>query len=126
MTGWLKSDGTFIECPSYEHVKVLLALPEVQSIEKVKKLLNELENLEKMCLADQEMGEHPEWHRYEILQDESYHEIYKKILDIGFIRICERGDTIYFEGRSNHLKNRYQKCKDFADSYGAYCLFSKI
>ena len=126
ITGWLAPDGEFIECPLYRHYKTLASNFKVKAISGVAEILADLEYMENDCQKARDEGEHPEWHRYEVAESDAQYEIHRKVLDAGFIRVGENNGVIHFEGRPNHLKNKYQKCKDFANSYGADCVFDKV
>lgn len=123
ITGWIAPNGEFFKCAQYEHMASLAKREEFRLVSGVPEILADLAAVEEDCQAAADDGEHPEWHRYEIAQSNASYDIYRKVLDAGFIRVGESRDSLHFEGRPNQLKNKHQVCKDFAESYGADCVF---
>lgn len=124
--GWLCPDGEFIQCPMYEHLAMVNEHPIfVKKVPKIGDLLDNLEEIERGCqeLADREGSHNAEWHTYEMAMDRIRPEIWRLLLNAGFIRVGEANEELYFEGRPNVLKSKYQACKDLADSYGTTANF---
>jgi hypothetical protein len=125
ITGWLTPIGEFIECKPWEHLSLMYNEKVRQRVPKIVSLQERLEEMEKDFreVSEREGSSNAEWHIYEIETDNARHEIWRLLLNEGFIRVGEVDGSIHFEGRPNHLKNKYQICKDFADSYGADAVF---
>lgn len=116
MFGWLTPKGNFIECSLYEHLAVIMKNDEARRVDKLAVLQSGLESVEEGCLELIARDEHPEWHCYEMACDDARYEVWKILMNEGFIRLGQNGDRIHFEGRPNILKNRMQACKDFAEN----------
>lgn len=126
ITGWLVPGIGFLQCDQFNHIKSVRDNPVfVQKVPKIGKLIEELDNLYEVHeqTSQQDGSYNAEWHIYEVSYDETRHEIWRLLLNNGFIRVGEVDGDVHFEGRPNVLKSRYQECKDFADSYGAGAVF---
>lgn len=126
VSGWLCPDGQFIQCPMYEHLDILNEHDIFfKKVPKALELMEELEAVHQACqdLADREGHHNGEWHCYEMATDRIRPEIWRLVLNAGFIRVGESDDELYFEGRPNVLKSRHQACVDLAESYGTKANF---
>lgn len=126
ITGWLAPTGEFIQCHLWRHIETVKSNPIfIEKVPKIDKILKDLDEMEESCreTADREGASNAEWHCYEIMEDKARPEIWRLLLNYGFIRVGEVDGNLHFEGRPNHLKDKYQMCKDFADSYGAGAIF---
>ena len=126
VTGWLSPRGKFLQCPLWGHLEVLdQNRAFVESVSEIVDLLNRIErDYQDQQEYAEEVGSHnAEWHNYEIKCDGFRCDIRRLLLNNGFIRVGESKGTLHFEGRPNQLKSKYQQCRDFADSYGADCVF---
>jgi hypothetical protein len=115
MFGWITPKGEFVEVDMYEHIIVIARHKEAPV--KVQIMVSDLDACEAESLALIERGEHPEWHCYEMMQDRLKPDMYRLLLNEGFIRVGKKDDRIHFEGRPNILKKQMQRCKDFAENY---------
>lgn len=124
INGWLTPKGDFVKCDHYAHLDIARH-PDVITIPRIAKLISELDKIHDDCSdhADREGSHNAEWHIYEMAMDDARVEIWKTLLNHGYIRIGEVDNELHFEGKPNHLKSKYQKCVDFADSYGAKAVF---
>lgn len=124
IAGWMAPNGDFIECALYEHMDVIRSHNIFSKyVPKLDDIFSRLDHICDSCQKAANSGEHPEWHCYEMACDNERSNIRRLLLNAGFIRIGQSKDSIHFEGRPNHLKTKHQKCKDFADSYGADAVF---
>jgi len=129
VTGWLLPNGNFVECNKNEHIQFVTEHKEVlELVPKIAEVLHNLElQYEEQCEYSDRVGStDAEWHHYEIACDDARREIWRLLLNNGFIRVGEYQYALHFEGRPNQLKKRHQACKDLADSYGADCMFEPI
>lgn len=126
ITGWLCPNGEFIQCERWQHIEACEKHPIfTEKVPKIGKLLERLRSIEEGCEehAAREGSSNAEWHIYEIARDEARPEIWRLLLNGGFIRVGEVDGDLHFEGRPDQLKSKYQMCKDLADSYGTGAVF---
>jgi hypothetical protein len=129
VAGWLCPNGEFIQCQLYEHIEIVSENPYfIKKVPKIGDIISKLDEMHRdhSELADREGSHNAEWHIYEIACTDARHEIRRLLLNEGFIRVGESNEELYFEGRPNVLKSKYQVCKDFADSYGTTANFDPV
>ena len=129
INGWLTPNGNFIECETANHIEFFNKNKElIQDQEKIVKIFLDLELLRNEFdeISEREGSHNAEWHIYEIACDNARTQIWKQLLDNGFIRVGEMRGCLHFEGRPKYIKKRFQTCKDMADSYGAACVFEPV
>ncbi len=119
--GWITPTGRFVDCPAYNHLEIIEKDTELSSIPKVKELIQYLDGIRYDCqeISEREGSWNAEWHVYTMACDENIPKIYEALLNAGSIRVGEWDNTLHFEGRPNVIKNRFDFCKNFAESYGA-------
>ena len=123
--GWLTPSGRFVECHSYQHLRVATNDPEMSKIGKIANIIEELQDLEDSHteLADREGSHNAEWHIYEMACDKAGPKIVKELYRAKYIRVGSRDDHLHFEGFPNVLKSEMQRCKDFAEQNGMEATF---
>lgn len=123
--GWLTPKNDFIRCSLYCHLESAQNHPEVRAIPKVAELLDGLDEVYQHCSNLGAQGEHPEWHYYDMAYYDDKPRIIECLYDAGFIRIGQKGDVLFFEGKGAVLGQAKQRCEDFADGYGLSCSFER-
>jgi hypothetical protein len=128
LTGWMTPTGNFIECQTYCHFSAILKHEELSAAlegwGETKRL--ELIRIYQGCQDLVNRGEHPEWHCYEMAEDDIKYEARIKLLRKGFLRVGTKGNTLYFEGKSHGIKKLFQTAKDFAENHGMDYEFEKV
>jgi len=128
ITGWMTPTGNFIECETYCHFAAILKHEELSdALElwgKTKEL--ELTGHYQDCQDLINQGEHPEWHGYEMAEDDVKYEARIKLLRKGFLRVGTQSNTVHFEGKSYAIKKLFQKAKDFAENHDMDYEFEKV
>lgn len=122
-SGWMCPNGRIIECELYEHLQTILADTGVRKHLDFDRIEKRLKGVEESCQEttdrDGGSGTHAEWHRYEMAQNDASGDVYKLLIDNGYVRIGFFSDkTLHFEGRPEGLKPLIQKCKDLAEERG--------
>lgn len=120
ITGWLLPNGEFIPCGMYEHLELARKHEKISKIPRIAKVIKDFDD-STICFKNGENNE--SWHIYEIATSEARDELWRILLNEGFIRVGEVDHCLHFEGRPNILHSKYQFCKDFADSYAATAVF---
>lgn len=122
--GWLTPKREFIEAPLYRHMG-LISSDERMQPEKVKSLLTYLKEIEKECneIAEKDGNHNAEWHIYEIAMDNAAYKIWNILMDEGYMRISNKDDIIYFEGKSWVIKKNFDYCKEWALSFNCKAVF---
>lgn len=113
--GWITQSGKIIETDLYGHLGVISNNFKEFNVSNFQNRLNEIESIQIECSERIESGEHPEWHIYEMAKDDLTWKIINAVFDAGNLRFGQRESTIYFEGKSEAIKNLCQKAKDFAE-----------
>lgn len=126
IAGWLCPDDQFVQCSLFNHLDVIRDNPVfVQAVPEIIDLLVNLDvaHASHSDVSRREGSTQAEWHAYEILSDRTTDTIWRLLLDAGFVRVGEADGSLFFEGRPNVLKSRYQACKDLAESYDTNAVF---
>lgn len=127
--GWLSPRGKFISTNrAMNHLEAIKNNPELNALmpDDFKDSIAKLRHIEKNSEHAAETGEHPEWHRYEILSDQIEERAYDALYSRNYLRVATWRDEVHFEGTSNAIKNLYQKAKDLAEENGFDAKFQKI
>jgi hypothetical protein len=127
LSGWITPKREFIESPNNRHMS-LVSSDERMQPDKVKEIVYDLDRLEKECAEyGRQHGNHnAEWHRYEMAMDDAVYEIWDILMNCGYIRICGKDDLIYFECSKNTIKEQFNYCKEWADSFGCKAVFEIV
>jgi len=117
--GWLSPRGNFYQADLFGHIEAVGKSPELKRL--VPNFDEEVADLErqrqyKNDLIDQ--GEHPEWHTYEMAEDDFKHSIIHALYANGCLRVGSNGSYMHFEGSPQAIKSLFQKAKDLAEEYG--------
>ncbi len=127
MFGWLSPQGNFTEVDKYGHIKSLKEIKDVSGdlLDFIETKLDNLNSIYESCRSLITEGEHPEWPRYEMAQDSIQYDIWKKMIDSGFVRVGSYQSEMCFEGTGTGLANIMQKCKDLAEQHGKTPTFER-
>ena len=118
ITGWITNKGKVIECKPFNHFCV-----------QDETLLNiwderqeEVREIEEICNARMEAGEHPEWHVYEIAESDCTAQAYSDAYDLGYLRLSPwnyRGELpqLAVEGRPEYIENHKKVIKELAEKH---------
>lgn len=127
MYGWLTPSRDYIETRVYGHVQ------EIGKNPMLKKYIpwfdREWESAEELARSSQEMldqGEHPEWHSYEMAQDDLKTRVVSELYGKGLLRVGTQQGVMYFEGSPGGIKNLYEYAKQFAESHGMSAKFEPM
>lgn len=118
MTGWYLPTGKFVECPLYKHFSMTTISELREYTNSFDALQEELDGIRKSCDWLYENGDHPEWHCYEIAENQMQWQLSKELYNNGCIRVGERSGTLHFEGTFSILKEREEDLACFAQSHG--------
>lgn len=122
VTGWITNKGNVIECRVYEHFNT-----NDITIKKIWcKYEEELNESYKSHVELSENGEHPEWHSYEIFENECKNNAYKEIYELGYLRISKYDNEIAIEGYGQYIANNKQLIDDLSDKYNCKVNYFRI
>lgn len=116
-TGWITPQKTILECTPFEHFEWLAKSATVspQIAEKIRSMNEELNELSADCENLMEIGEHPEWHRYEMAQYSLRADVIHLAYNEGYIRFSSYGGMIFFQGKAEFIKDRHDFMKNYAE-----------
>lgn len=116
--GWITHAGDVVHCDKYAHLsEEVLVISE--SIKGFKRWYDsEYEIIKSAELGSQELiekDEHPEWHHYEMLNDEFQSECLTKLYEAGWIRFGSYGNNYELEGFKHAFTNQADKIQTLKD-----------
>lgn len=123
--GWLTPAGTVLSSARFHHVEMITQWDECppEVVAKWEECKTNIEEAEAGCRALSDEGEHPEWHTFEMAQDEQRWEFTTFLYDRGFIRLAlERNlGILEAEGRRMHLVGRHPELLRLTEQFTAHC-----
>ena len=107
------------------HLDMVRHDEEMGKIVEIESLFNDIDDVYESCNREaEEYGNaSAEWHYYEMACGDAISEIIKILYKKGYLRIGESKDGLHFEGFPDTIRDRYQKCKDFAEQYDKRAIF---
>lgn len=118
ITGWITNKGKVIVCGTYEHFNV-----EDETLVNIWKPYEEqIGSAYQACEDLANEGEHPEWHNYEMCQDDCQRRAYDDAYKLGYLRLTSlnpRGELprIAVEGLPQWIESHKIIIKELADKY---------
>lgn len=118
ITGWITNKGKIIECKPYNHFDV----DDDDLLNLWDEYVQEIQIAFNMCNGLAEAGEHPEWHYYEITQNDCKNEAYSDAYKLGYLRISpwiRIGEIpmLAVEGLSKFINTHKLIIKELANKY---------
>jgi len=126
--GWINLKGEFEETSRWGHQNAEC----IQAIWDETGKQSELDGIEDCCQARIDADEHPEWHWYEMAQDDFRHEVVQIAYERGMIRVGTNGTDMHFEFGRGCLNDtgmkscRYQACIKLAKEKGCRAKFENV
>jgi len=112
-SGWVTNKGEIIECKVFEHFDADNDI--IQSIWR--EYENKLDDISSDCNFLIDTGEHPEWHNYEIAEDEFKYEATHRLYKMGFLRLGNYGTQIAVSGYEEWIEQHKYVLKKLSDKY---------
>jgi hypothetical protein len=125
--GWLSPTNKFYPCDGkLNHIETARNNSELRAVLDYEDEEEQLENIYNYCQNRQDIGEHPDWHDYEMEEDDMIEAIPHILYSKGFLRVAESNDILFFEGASEAIRAKYQLCKEVADMFDKKVEFSPV
>jgi hypothetical protein len=122
--GWMSPRGNFYPSEVYEHLESIGKIPELKAlVPNYDQEMEAIEHLARWSRTQMDLGEHPEWHSYEMAKDEFAPKAIEALYAAGCLRVGSVQNVIHFEGKPAGIQNLHQKAKDFAEEHGMIAKF---
>ena len=117
--GWISPNGNSLGCEMFNHLENIFEWEESSNIPKIIEASNSLNDILNDIDYLIDNDEHPEWHNYEMAKDGYECEVYKELLNHGFIRIgvSTIGEIIEAEGKPEYIKKHLSLLNQIVDEY---------
>lgn len=117
--GWISNSGECFGCEQWCHVSIIEKIVIDEKIKtKIDEINESVEETRKRCQELADNGEHPEWHSYEMADDDACAETVQHLFNSGWIRIGTTREIIEAEGLSESITTHYQLLKDLEEESG--------
>ena len=113
ISGWITNKGKVIECEPYGHFTVDNDI--IKSVWDPYK--DELKEISDDCNSMSDIGEHPEWHRYEMSESDFEREALDTLYKKGFLRLGKMANSIVVAGYEKWIEQHKYVLKKLADKY---------
>ena len=119
ITGWITNKGKIIETEPYKHFDV-----NDETLKSIwEKHHDNVERAAETCEYLESIGEHPEWHVYEMALSDCTYLSYKNAYNLGYLRISPFNRTgeapmIAVQGLEKFIEAHKSVIKELSDKYG--------
>lgn len=120
--GWISPSGRLIPCSQWGHYDVIINDEEIESaIPWIHASWGGVEAAREECENLANSGEHPEWHIYEIAEDNFRYKVWEALMSAGFLRVGTSvyGKIVEIEGSRDTLSKYLNNIKDLIIEFNA-------